>query len=473
VHVFHVDDIKNIAPLWLNYTERVRDFACREPERYYLLAAPGATRDDQSDEAKGRRRQFMWMVEMYGYVFGAAEAGIGRHIIQRDLMRYTGDVHAAPGPYIIHYGIDWEVKWKDGSHINRQYSFNKLLYLSLDAPSCPRWFFPLPPYASEMREDTVSGRKNYRDALCGKQIANFNHALCEYYGRHCMTRPRCPPESAELARQSPTPFCVDLNQNCLNWARRGECENNPGFMKDECAQSCGMCGSSDAQPFLGRPDVTCIDTAATATCQTLVALGACHTQVPYMLESCRRSCEFCNASKDAFPDGKEPTREDTAAHACPDGSDLGGGQVLIASDDPKLIAKEVADDQDEDSAEQAKPKRSGSAMPGRKTAAAMAMATSAAVGQGTKEHAHDTRSLEGTDGVAGTRSQRRASVSVSAHPNDDHEHLALDAALTSWPFFLVQSMLLLAAGYLLRGCVERRARARRMLPGGSGRANRF
>ena len=49
----------------------------------------------------------------------------------RDLMRYTGDVLAEPGPYIIHYGIDWDVKWNDGNAM-REYSFNKLLYLSLD-----------------------------------------------------------------------------------------------------------------------------------------------------------------------------------------------------------------------------------------------------------------------------------------------------------------------------------------------------
>ena len=50
-----------------------------------------------------------------------------------------------------------------------------------------------------------------------------------------------------------------------------------------------------------------------------------------MQEACRKSCAFCNASKHAFPGGKEPPREDTAAHACPDGSDLGGGESLVSS----------------------------------------------------------------------------------------------------------------------------------------------
>lgn len=47
-------------------------------------------------------------------------------------MRYTGDVMMAPGPYILHYGIDFNVKYKDGSGAEREYSFNKLVYLGLD-----------------------------------------------------------------------------------------------------------------------------------------------------------------------------------------------------------------------------------------------------------------------------------------------------------------------------------------------------
>ncbi len=61
MHVFHVDDLRRIAPLWLRFTERIREFACREPEKYFDLAAP---RDGRNPTA--RRRQFMWMVEMYG-----------------------------------------------------------------------------------------------------------------------------------------------------------------------------------------------------------------------------------------------------------------------------------------------------------------------------------------------------------------------------------------------------------------------
>lgn len=168
-------------------------------------------------------------------------------------MRYTGDVHSSPGPYILHYGIDWSVQWKDSTGIKREYAFNKLLYLSLDPASCPRWFFPLAPYNSEERDptDTESGPKRYRDAVCGRQMATFNRALCEYYGRHCLVAPRCPPDSAELARKTGG-WCVDLNQNCLNWARRGECISNPGFSDNVRLDPRAHQGTSAAGRLIAR-----------------------------------------------------------------------------------------------------------------------------------------------------------------------------------------------------------------------------
>ena len=339
-------------------------------------------------------------------------------------MRYKGDVQKLPGPYVIHYGIDWEVKWKDRDGFDRHYSFNKLLYLGLDAASCPRWFFPLPPYADEIAGDLLSGKKNYRDALCGRQIAEFNAALCEYYHRHCLVHPRCPPVSAEHARKHG--WCVDLNQNCLSWARKGECTSNPGWMKEECAQSCGACAEQDAPPLLGRPESTCIDTAPGASCESLVHLNACTTQRPYMLEACRRSCHFCNASADAFGQKGEDERDDTAAHACPDGSDLGGGKVIVASKDPKLVALQdgLLEDQ-----------------PGQQ------------------------------DELSPYVGRRRAAarIDVASLQSDTHEHLALDAAVASWPFFLVQGLMLLAAGYFLRGFIDRRMRSKRLPVGVGGR----
>ena len=92
------------------------------------------------------------------------------------------------------------MKWKDATGAERTYDFNKLLYLALDVASCPRWFIPLAPYSSAEPTDGAAP-KNYRDALCGKQIAQFNEAFCGYYKRHCHTPVVCPPPDAEMARR--------------------------------------------------------------------------------------------------------------------------------------------------------------------------------------------------------------------------------------------------------------------------------
>ena len=52
----------------------------------------------------------MWMVEMYGYVFGAAEAGVPKHVISGNLMAYVGYVYSPPGPLILHCGVDRATK---------------------------------------------------------------------------------------------------------------------------------------------------------------------------------------------------------------------------------------------------------------------------------------------------------------------------------------------------------------------------
>ena len=96
MHVFHIDDLRRIAPLWLHFTEEVREFGAGSP------SATTGRRDRRGRPTRtiephiGRRRQFMWMVEMYGYVFGAAEAGVPHHIVKSTMMAYAGRRRARP-----------------------------------------------------------------------------------------------------------------------------------------------------------------------------------------------------------------------------------------------------------------------------------------------------------------------------------------------------------------------------------------
>ena len=156
-----------------------------------------------------------------------------------------------------------------------------------------------------------------------------------------------------------------------------------------------------------------------------------------MQEACRKSCEFCNASKNAFPEGKEPLREDTAAHACPDGSDLGGGEVLVKSDDPRKIAAEVGGG-DDDALQQLS---TATAKDGTRNNQAVA-----ADGGQVPIAVDKTRALESRGAMGGCARDER---------------LLLDTALASWPLLLINGLLLVLVGYLLRGYADRRARMRR------------
>lgn len=44
--------------------------------------------------------------------------------------------------------------------------------------------------------------------------------------------------SLSVAQEPP---CSDSNSACGSWADAGECGKNVGFMKAECAESCGFC----------------------------------------------------------------------------------------------------------------------------------------------------------------------------------------------------------------------------------------
>ena len=87
------------------------------------------------------------------------------------------------------------------------------------------------------------------EQVCVKQIVDFNEALCDYYASHCQAAVQCPPHTkADASKGS----CADYSDNCLSWARGGECTRNPGFMLGECRQSCGACTEYKVRP--GAPE---------------------------------------------------------------------------------------------------------------------------------------------------------------------------------------------------------------------------
>lgn len=46
--------------------------------------------------------------------------------------------------------------------------------------------------------------------------------------------------------------CEDHHERCEEWATWGECDKNPGYMKDTCPLSCKACTKSAAADKLAR-----------------------------------------------------------------------------------------------------------------------------------------------------------------------------------------------------------------------------
>lgn len=54
--------------------------------------------------------------------------------------------------------------------------------------------------------------------------------------------------------------CTDDHEQCEEWAVYGECEKNPGYMRDKCRKACKMCQvgkgvEGRSKIGLGRKDI--------------------------------------------------------------------------------------------------------------------------------------------------------------------------------------------------------------------------
>ncbi len=90
-HIFHREDLRAIAPLWLEYTKRVRAFADASPTEFFAESADLS--EVAAKDLPTRKKQSRWHSEMYGYVFAAAIVGV-THRVRRDVMLYPGCAHS-------------------------------------------------------------------------------------------------------------------------------------------------------------------------------------------------------------------------------------------------------------------------------------------------------------------------------------------------------------------------------------------
>ena len=58
--------------------------------------------------------------------------------------------------------------------------------------------------------------------------------------------------------------CRDTNPDCANWARDGQCDQNPAFMHQSCRKLCALC-DEDASPDDGA--IPCTNSAPEHDCE--------------------------------------------------------------------------------------------------------------------------------------------------------------------------------------------------------------
>jgi len=233
-HIFHRDDLRQIAPLWLNFTKQVRGFANTHPDEFFYESMKLDSNTPQATVAV-RRLQARWHTEMYGYVFAAATVGV-THRIRRDVMLYPGYApHMGRPPMIMHYGAEYKI----GRTI-----FNKMSYQNVRLEQCKGFLFndPGPLEISSLTKT---------DALSLEHLQTMNAAFCRFYARlNCSIPDRCGGESganfeAQLDRvQEVLERCTNDLKECEQWALSAECKNNPLFMNSHCAKACGSCNKS-------------------------------------------------------------------------------------------------------------------------------------------------------------------------------------------------------------------------------------
>ena len=124
--------------------------------------------------------------------------------------------------------------------------------------------------------------------------------------------PPPPPPPSPVRRTPPPPpspvtgDCTDNNAFCGDWASRGECSRNPGYMLVSCKLSCNKCSSSSTPPPPPSP-TGCTDQHS--SCAAWQRSGYCtHASYSaYVTQRCPLACGTCQDGPATSPP-PPPTR---------------------------------------------------------------------------------------------------------------------------------------------------------------------
>lgn len=144
----------------------------------------------------------------------------------------------------------------------------------------------------------VNAADQVEDHICsegpdGEQICETVYSKSDIYDNT--------PDSGDEDDDDEWPECMDMDEECDALADKGECENNPGFMKYECAESCGTCDDFDAAYEAlndGSGDGPCTDKYV--ECKNWAAMGECSFNPGFMEVECERSCMGCFEDTNQF-----------------------------------------------------------------------------------------------------------------------------------------------------------------------------
>lgn len=232
-------DLIKVAPLWLSYTEAVR----QDPDAWNLTG--------DTNLKKGEKP---WISEMYGYVYAMAKVGIRNKI--EPTVQYYPKYPVRDVPILIHYGLVESLG---------EYVFSKHQHFDFEALKCPPWnmstsrgveqdygLFPHPPPPSTLTE--MDGRKLFGDLMVIETVNTINKALCQRHRQKCIGMEAAVEQECQMVDQIekevteayvplnlPGVLCHDDHAYCSYWRGRNECENTWMYMVENCRASCERC----------------------------------------------------------------------------------------------------------------------------------------------------------------------------------------------------------------------------------------
>nr|CAH0105032.1 unnamed protein product [Daphnia galeata] len=84
--------------------------------------------------------------------------------------------------------------------------------------------------------------------------------------------------------------CSNLNDNCIRWAKGGECQKNEEYIEIYCRKSCLLCNEPAAAATSAKSE--CVDDDH--YCPVWATEGdGCKGNPGFMLLHCRKSCGEC------------------------------------------------------------------------------------------------------------------------------------------------------------------------------------